>query len=64
MHLKQHIHTVKRIVCVFVILKATDGRRANKRDNLTYLHFQLFKGYSFKATGYSAVTLYGPSIYK
>ena len=30
MHLKQHI---KHIVCLFVIPKAPEGRRANKRDN-------------------------------
>ena len=30
MHLKQHI---KHIVCLFVVLKAPEGRTANKRDN-------------------------------
>ena len=51
-HLRQYI---KLIVCVFVVLKATEGRKAHK-GKPAYPRIQLFQGYSFEVAGYSAVT--------
>ena len=45
-HLRQH---KKHIACLFVVLKATEGRKTHPR-------IWLFQGYSFEVAEYSAVT--------
>lgn len=58
MHLKQHI---KYIVCLFVIPKAPEGRRANKRDNYESA-FPAFSGIQLQSNrvfcSYSVWTFY------
>ena len=48
-HLRQHI---KLVVCVFVVLIAFEGEKCIK----AIIVYQLFQGYSFKVTRFSAVT--------
>ena len=53
-HLRQH---KKDTVWLFVVLKATEGRKAQKKGITAYPHIQLFlQGYSFEVAGYSVIT--------
>ena len=52
-HSRQHITL---IVCLFVVLKATEGKEAHKLAITVYSRIQLFQGFSFEVAEYSAVT--------
>ena len=56
-HVNIHLRQDKKhTVCLFVVLKATEGRKAHKVIT-AYPRIQLFQGYSFEVAGYSAVYL-------
>ena len=39
---------MKHIICLFVVLKATEDRRASKRKDSVTMCIQLFQGYRLK----------------